>query len=125
VFFLTQASLVPQDVDTSFDVYDAHVCSGAVPCVSAVVSPPACASGDSCKAAPSLQPAIFGAPSSATFSGEGNIAPPAQEGLKPKPRAKPVRCRRGYVKKGARCVRVRRAGKRAAAKRTGAKRRGK
>jgi hypothetical protein len=72
-----------------------------------------------------LQPAIFGAPSSATFSGEGNIAPPAQEALKTKARAKPARCRKGLVKKGGRCVRVGRAGKRAAGKRADRKRRGK
>jgi DNA-binding beta-propeller fold protein YncE len=73
VFFLTAARLVPQDIDSSFDVYDAHVCSAGVPCVNTPVSPPPCASGDGCKAAPSLQPAIFGAPSSATFSGTGNV----------------------------------------------------
>ena len=33
-------------------------------------------SGDSCKAAPSLQPEIFGAPPSATFSGAGNLLEP-------------------------------------------------
>ena len=73
VFFLTAARLVAQDVDTSLDVYDAHVCSQAAPCVSEPVLPPACSSGDACKAAPSLQPAIFGAPASATFSGSGNV----------------------------------------------------
>ena len=74
VFFLTTASLAPRDVDTAFDVYDAHVCSAGSPCVSEPVLPPPCSSGDACKAAPSLQPAIFGAPASATFSGSGNIA---------------------------------------------------
>ena len=74
VFFLTQASLVSQDVDSSFDVYDAHACREAAPCVSAPVSPPPCTSGDACKPAPSLQPAVFGAPASATFSGSGNVA---------------------------------------------------
>jgi hypothetical protein len=81
VFFVTASRLVSQDYDTSEDVYDAHVCSGAVPCVSASVLPPECSSGDSCKAAPSLQPAIFGAPSSATFSGSGNIASTVGEGV--------------------------------------------
>lgn len=73
VFFMTAASLVSQDVDSTYDVYDAHECSAAVPCVSAPIAPPPCASGDACKAAPSLQPAIFGAPSSATFSGSGDV----------------------------------------------------
>ncbi len=81
VFFLTASRLVLQDYDTSQDVYDAHVCSSAVACVSAPVAPPECSSGDSCKAAPSLQPTIFGAPSSATFSGSGNITSAAGEGV--------------------------------------------
>ncbi len=85
VFFLTTSRLVPQDVDSSYDVYDAHVCSAAVPCSTAPVSPPACTTGDSCKAAPSPQPAIFGAPASATFSGAGNVAPAVSKaGVAPK-----------------------------------------
>jgi Tol biopolymer transport system component len=84
VFFLTQARLVPADVDSSFDVYDAHVCSAASPCVSAPVSPPACTSGDSCKAAPSPQPEIFGAAPSATFSGTGNVTVTAAPSVKQK-----------------------------------------
>ncbi len=105
VFFLTASSLASQDVDTAFDVYDAHVCSAASPCVSAPVSPPPCTSGDSCKAAPLLQPAIFGAPSSATFSGAGNVIPPTPAAVKPRPKSKPVRCRKGFVKKKGKCVR--------------------
>ncbi|HWX43929.1 MAG TPA: hypothetical protein VNY52_01240 [Solirubrobacteraceae bacterium] len=107
VFILTAARLTSRDVDTSLDMYDAHVCSGGAPCVSSAVSPPPCSSGDSCKVAPSPQPAIFGAPSSATFSGAGNVAPSSTVGAsapkrgakkksshgKPKPR--PRRRRRG------------------------------
>ncbi|HWX44382.1 MAG TPA: hypothetical protein VNY52_03560 [Solirubrobacteraceae bacterium] len=74
VFFLTQARLARQDVDSSFDVYDAHVCQESSPCASVPASPPSCSSGDSCKAAPSPQPTVFGVPSSATFSGAGNVA---------------------------------------------------
>jgi hypothetical protein len=95
VFFLTAARLTAQDVDTSLDVYDAHVCSSAVPCVRVPVSSPPCSSGDSCKAAPSPQPAIYGAPASATFSGAGNVpSPPAgsvgdvKAGAKHKPATK-------------------------------------
>ena len=49
VFFLTASRLVPQDVDTALDVYDAHVCSAASPCPppSAAVTP-AC-EGDACQ----------------------------------------------------------------------------
>jgi len=75
VFFLTGEKLVEGDVDTALDVYDAHVCSGAVPCLSAVVSPPACGTADACRAPSTEQPAIFGAPASATFSGAGNSSP--------------------------------------------------
>jgi hypothetical protein len=76
VFFLTAAKLVAQDYDTALDVYDAHECAGGSPCfpVPAAVPPP-CNTGDSCKAAPSPQPPIFGSPSSATFSGAGNVTP--------------------------------------------------
>jgi hypothetical protein len=87
VFFLTSSQLVPQDVDTYPDVYDAHVCSASVPCVSSPVSPPPCDTGDSCKAEPSPQPLIFGAPSSETFSGAGNIVSPVPA---PKPVVKPT-----------------------------------
>ncbi len=73
VFFVTTSKLVGEDYDTGYDVYDAHVCSSSVPCVAQPVSPPACSSGDSCKAAPSPQPEIFGPTPSATFSGVGNV----------------------------------------------------
>jgi len=73
VFFLTTSRLTSRDYDTSYDVYDAHECSASVPCVAPSVSSPPCSSGDSCKAAPSPQPSIFGAPASATFVGVGNV----------------------------------------------------
>ncbi len=74
VFFLTAAKLFSQDNDTSLDVYDAHECMSVSPCLpTPVVQPPPCSTGDSCKAAPSPQPSIFGSPSSATFSGAGNV----------------------------------------------------
>jgi hypothetical protein len=73
VFLLTKSRLTSQDSDTAYDVYTAHECTAAVPCVSQPVSPPPCDSGDSCKAAPALQPSLFGAPASETFSGSGNV----------------------------------------------------
>ncbi len=75
VFFLTKSRLASQDFDTGLDVYDAHECSSSAPCVAQPVVAPPCSSGDSCKASPSPQPSIFGAPPSATFVGAGNIAP--------------------------------------------------
>ncbi len=76
VFFLTAAKLVPADVNTSREVYDAHVCSTAAPCGSGTALPPPCTTAEACRAAPSPQPSVFGAPLSATFSGAGNVAPP-------------------------------------------------
>lgn len=111
VFFLTAARLTPQDRDASLDVYDAHVCSTTAPCLSpSVASPPVCTNSDSCRAAPSPQPPIFGASASATFSGVGNIIPQLA-----KVEPKQVKCKRGLVRQKirgkARCVKrkVRRA----------------
>ncbi len=86
VFFLTQSKLVPQDTDTAFDVYDAHECSEQAPCVSLPLTPPPCTTGEACKAAPSSQPEIFGAPSSETFTGGGNPVTVVPAQTKPKPK---------------------------------------
>jgi DNA-binding beta-propeller fold protein YncE len=76
VFFLSSAKLSALDVDGARDIYDAHVCSASAPCITFpdVQSPP-CSTEASCKASPTPQPSIFGAPASATFSGPGNLAP--------------------------------------------------
>jgi hypothetical protein len=90
VFFLTAAKLSTQDKDTLLDVYDAHECSAQSPCIPqpAVPSPP-CSTEASCRAAPTPQPGIFGAPPSATFSGIGNVASPAAAPVV-KSKAKPL-----------------------------------
>jgi hypothetical protein len=74
VFFVTTGKLVSSDFDNGYDVYDAHVCSVSVPCAVGSPSVPECVSTDSCRAAPVPQPSIFGAPSSATFAGQGNVS---------------------------------------------------
>jgi hypothetical protein len=113
VFFLTTSQLVGADYDGAYDVYDAHVCSSGSPCpAGSSVAPPPCTTADSCKAAPTPQPAIFGAPASSTFNGAGNVTN-AGNGLvvakvKPLTRAeKLVRalkaCRRLPVSKRAGC----------------------
>jgi hypothetical protein len=85
VFFVTSDKLVSEDYDNAYDMYDAHVCTSAVPCRAEPVSPPECTSGDSCKAAPSPQPTIFGAAPSATFNGVGNVtASPSGPGVRPR-----------------------------------------
>jgi hypothetical protein len=75
VFFISTAQLTPQDRDSEYDVYDARVCSEGDPCTPAAVSPPPCSSGEACKPAQTPQPAIYGAPASATFSGTANPPP--------------------------------------------------
>jgi hypothetical protein len=85
VFFFTRQSLVGQDQDNNADLYDARE-NGGVPAQSPPSLPPPCAS-DECLGAPSPPP-LFGAPSSTTFSGTGNLAPPASNppaGSKAKP----------------------------------------
>jgi hypothetical protein len=116
VFFMTTDRLSAQDRDTSYDVYDAHVCSGAAPCSAPASVAPACTNADSCRAAPSPQPSMFGASASSTFSGPGNAASaPAATTVAAK--KKPVaRCRKGRVRnRKGRCVvrsrRSKRAGK--------------
>jgi hypothetical protein len=79
VFFLTAQSLVPEDFDKAYDVYDAHECGDGVACFPARVTvPPACEATESCKVVPTPQPEIFGAPASSTFIGPGNPAVPAK-----------------------------------------------
>jgi hypothetical protein len=78
VFFMTTAKLAPQDFDDAYDVYDAHECTAESQCIAPPASPPpACTTADACRAAPTPQPGVYGAPSSATFNGKGNLAPPA------------------------------------------------
>ncbi len=85
VFFLTTAKLLTQDFDSAYDIYDAHACSDETPCYPATpVSPPACDTSDSCKAAQTPQPPIFGSPSSETFSGAGNVTATPKASVKPK-----------------------------------------
>jgi hypothetical protein len=104
-FFITASKLVGEDYDTSYDVYDAHVCSTSAPCRTALVLPPPCTSGDSCKASPSPQPELFGPAPSATFSGIGNVIEEVHKGTvghkvkKPKRHAKQKKKRK---RKGAR-----------------------
>ncbi len=120
VFFLTSAQLVGQDLDTASDVYDAHVCSATEPCPAVIDSPPPCDTADSCRAAPTPQPAIFGAPASATFSGAGNIVTPPSPAVKP--RSKAARCKPGFVRKHSMCVRAKAKRKKAKTRKAKARR---
>ena len=75
VFLLTSTPIAGEDIEGGVDVYDAHVCTPERPCASPAAEPPPCTTTDSCRAAPTPQPEVFGAPASATFSGPGNVAP--------------------------------------------------
>jgi hypothetical protein len=105
VFFRTQARLDARDRDTSYDVYDAHECTTPSSCPVAAPQPPACETEASCRAAPSPQPALYGAPSSATFSGAGNVAlaPSRTVESKGKPGVRRAACRKGKRRGRARC----------------------
>jgi hypothetical protein len=77
VFFLTTSRLSTADFDNGYDIYDAHECTTASPCLpQPATTPPPCASGDACKPPATPQPPIYGPPASATFTGPGNPAPP-------------------------------------------------
>jgi WD40-like Beta Propeller Repeat len=101
VFFETADGLLPGGNEHA-DVYDARV-EGGFPVAASIAS---CDNGDSCRGPESPQPAVFGAPGSATFSGVGNltseVAPPPKRVVT----KKTVKCRKGYVKKKERCVKV-------------------
>jgi hypothetical protein len=125
VFFVTESRLVGQDEDKAYDMYDAHVCSTVAPCPSApAVVPPACTTADSCRAAASPQPQIFGSPSSETFSGAGNTTPVPLVAPK-KVTKKTVKCKRGFVKNEKnRCIRKKtKKAKKSSARRAGRDRR--
>jgi hypothetical protein len=93
VFFLTHAELLPQDTDTSDDIYDARVDGGfpapteSAPCL-----------GDTCLNPPvaSIEPTL----GTSVSNGIGNIAPVLAK--PPKPKSK--RCGKGDVRQKGRCV---------------------
>jgi hypothetical protein len=106
VFFDTTAQLTSEDNDKAYDLYDAHVCGAeGVPCRTTPVSSPPCDEGESCKAAPTPQPEIFGPAPSATFNGAGNITPTPLVTVKKTTKKKAVKCGKGFAKKKNRCVR--------------------
>jgi hypothetical protein len=96
VFFVTHQQLVGWDTDQNDDLYDARV-NGGLP------DPPV-------SQTPSVRPLVRApglvVPGTQTLHSSGNLKPPARHG---KPRPKPVKCRRGFVRKRVRgrvrCVR--------------------
>jgi hypothetical protein len=96
VFFMTTAKLSTQDFDNSYDIYDAHECTAASPCIPPPPSAaPECTTAEACRAAPQPEPGIYGAPASATFSGLGNLTPPP---VKPAVKKKAAKCAKGKTR---------------------------
>jgi hypothetical protein len=87
VFFLTASQLTKSDDDTAYDLYDAHVCSGAAPCPAgeAVTHEP-CGDVDSCRG-PALPATIIEALPSEAGGGPGNVVVAGQS-AKPTPAVK-------------------------------------
>jgi hypothetical protein len=86
VFFLTTARLSGTDTDSSFDVYDAHVCTQSLPCIGPSQSAPAECSGEACQGSPAAP--VESQPVTASSTGSGNA------------RA----CPKGKVKQKGKCV---------------------
>jgi DNA-binding beta-propeller fold protein YncE len=124
VFFLTQAGLVPQDTDESYDVYDARECGSSCLPPAAPKSTPC--HEEQCLNAPALPPS-FSAPASVAFSGTGNVVPSQQQlpfkaTVKPPTKAQLLakalaRCKTTYKKKAKRIACERQASKRYGPKR--------
>ena len=95
VFFITRQSLVGQDRDNNYDLYDARV-GGGIASQNPPVPTPSC-SGDACKAPPGA-PAAAPIAATVTFSGPGNLASTPAGPAKIKLLTKTVRGPRFLVK---------------------------
>jgi hypothetical protein len=111
VLFTSADALVPQDAESQVVLYDAREAGG----FPAPVLAPGCV-GETCQGTPSTPP-VVGSPSSASLTGNGNLAPPAPAVLTPKPKPKPVVCKKGFLKKKHKCVRKKKSKKAKKAKR--------
>jgi hypothetical protein len=114
VFFTTRSQLVPQDGDDAVDMYDARVDGGFSP-----LSQPPCG-GEACRPAIVPAPAIYGAPPSETYAGQGNVTSESQTQTVKKKAAKKRKAKR--KKKARRSGHKGRGASRGAAARVGAKR---
>ncbi len=96
VFFRSNQSLVPQDdQEGQLVTYDARVDGGfAEP-----LAPLPCTTADACRAATPPQPSVYGEPASQTFSGIGNLTPPAAVTPK-KVTKKTAKCKKGFAENG-------------------------
>jgi hypothetical protein len=95
VFFFTRQSLVGQDRDENDDLYDARVEGGIA---AQNPPPPASCTGEGCLGPVDPSP-VFGAPSSSTFAGAGNLKSPPI-----KPKKVVVKCPKGKKRSHGRCL---------------------
>jgi hypothetical protein len=99
VFFTAREQLLPDGGGEFVKLYDARVDGGFSELEQACT-------GTGCQGVPPAPP-IFATPSSVTFNGIGNFPSPAPTD-KSKPKSKPqAKCKRHFVKKKGRCVKVR------------------
>ncbi len=128
VFFLTAQPLVAEDTDGNFDVYDAHLCESAAPCVThAAATPSACEreGGEACQ--PYTSPAAFGAPGTATITGSSNLVEQLHvlgEKVVVKPKPKPLTRAQKLAKALKACKKDKRKSKRVVCERQARKRYG-
>ncbi len=124
VFFETADQLVGQDVDSQLDIYDARIDGGFAAPVSLL---PSC-SGDACQGELSAAPVLLSPGSEFQAGGNpplaGGGAPSPAAAVKPKPKSRPAACRKGYVKRHAKCVKKPKS-KRGSAKKSSRDRKGK
>jgi hypothetical protein len=95
VFFFTRQSLVGQDQDENYDIYDARVEGGIAP--QNPSSPVGC-TGEGCLG-PVDPPTVWDAPASTTFSGTGNLKPAPT-----KPKKLVVKCSKRKKSSHRRCL---------------------
>jgi hypothetical protein len=99
VFIITRAQLVPQDQNENVDLYDVRADAPRPP-VAPECTVALCEEQSSAESAPP----VFGAPSSSTFSGAGNVAVAAPAKPTVKLGHRMVRCNKGRVKRKGKCV---------------------
>lgn len=99
VFFATHESLVPQDVDTAGDVYDARIGGGFPP------PPPRPVECEADACSTPASPPIDETPSSFTFTGAGDLQPRSPDVVNRKTPGKPSKkCPRGKKRSRGKCV---------------------
>jgi hypothetical protein len=98
IMFITSQGLVPQDTDGLSDIYDARLGDGFPPAPAERLR----CSGDACQGS-LTNPAALLVPGSVSQAPGGNFAAPAPTTTL-KPKAKPVKCKKGFVKKKGKCA---------------------